>query len=85
MFERFVVEELPRYRLNIRSDSPYFKLTTDRLRAYLAKYLPENEVSGALIALMTRIDYELNRLGYEVIRRHKGTIIIRQRVVENGD
>ncbi|GAB6944214.1 hypothetical protein JCM14467A_09960 [Vulcanisaeta sp. JCM 14467] len=85
LFRRFVREELPKYRVNVRRDDGTYKLTTARIRQFLAKYLPENEVSGAMIALSFYLHGELHRLGFEVVySNNRGTYIIRKRVASNA-
>ncbi|ADY01202.1 hypothetical protein VMUT_0994 [Vulcanisaeta moutnovskia 768-28] len=85
ILHRFIVEELPKFKMNIKSDNGLYKFTVNAVRRYLVKYLPESEVDGAVIALATgRLTIELVRHGFEVVRRHRGVYIVR-RVVGDGE
>ncbi|WP_054854569.1 hypothetical protein [Vulcanisaeta distributa] len=72
MLRRFIAEELPRLRLNVRDSNGLYKFTTNALRRYLARHLGEDKAYGALIAIVTgHLMAELVRNGYEIVYRRK--------------
>ncbi|WP_054854579.1 hypothetical protein [Vulcanisaeta distributa] len=79
MLRRFIAEELPRLKLNVRGGDGLYKFTTATLRRYLARHLGEDEAYGALIAIVTgHLMAELARNGYEVVYHRKGVYIVRR-------
>ncbi|WP_243676426.1 hypothetical protein [Vulcanisaeta distributa] len=79
LLRRFIAEELPRLKLNVRDSNGLYKFTTATLRRYLARHLGEDKAYGALIAIVTgHLMAELARNGYEIVYRRKGTYIVRR-------
>ncbi len=86
LLRRFIVEELPRLKANVRDSNGLYKFTTSMLRRYLARHLGEDEAYGALIALVTgHLMAELVRSGYEVVYHHRGGTYIVKRVGGDGE
>ena len=80
-----MVDELERYRINVRRGDNEYKISTSVLRKYFAQYVGENTATKCIIALATGyIDVVLAQHGFEVIERRRGIFIVR-RAGSDGD
>ena len=82
LVRRFLEEELPRHRRNVRTDDGTFKITPRILRSYFARYVGGNDdiARSMIISIYSGgLRVMLEELGYEILYSHKGVIIIRKR------
>ena len=80
LLRRFLVDELGRYRVNVRRGDNEYKITMNALRRYFERYVDADTATKCIISITASryLDVLLAEAGLEVVYRRRGVYVVRR-------